>query len=91
MPRKIITGTVVSAKNEKTVTVEVKDFVKHPVYKKTIRRTKKYHAHDEFNVCKAGDVVTIEESRKYSKTKSFVVVKINNQTPEAVASNGGEE
>eukprot|EP00792_Barthelona_sp_PAP020_P000763 TRINITY_DN11283_c0_g1_i1.p1 TRINITY_DN11283_c0_g1~~TRINITY_DN11283_c0_g1_i1.p1 ORF type:complete len:92 (+),score=18.46 TRINITY_DN11283_c0_g1_i1:53-328(+) len=90
MPKKIIQGTVVSNKMDKTVTVEVKDFIMHPVYKKTIKRTKRYHAHDEFNACKMGDTVTIEESKKYSKTKAFVVAKINGQTPEAVDANGGE-
>ncbi|BBE30905.1 30S ribosomal protein S17 [Tepiditoga spiralis] len=90
MPRKVIVGTVISDKMDKTVTVEVKDFVKHPVYKKTIKRTKKYHAHDENNACKMGDIVEIEESRKYSKTTNFVVTKILNETPEAVEENGGE-
>jgi small subunit ribosomal protein S17 len=74
MPKRILQGTVVSDKNEKTVVVRVERRFTHPVLKKTIRRSKKYHAHDEGNVHKVGDVVSIEETRPISKNKRWVVV-----------------
>ncbi|MDP9195529.1 MAG: 30S ribosomal protein S17 [Pseudomonadota bacterium] len=74
MPRRQLTGTVVSDKNDKTVTVLVERRVMHPVYKKFIRQSKKYAAHDEHNRFKTGDVVTICENRPISKTKRWVVV-----------------
>lgn len=74
MPRRVLQGTVVSSKADKTVTVEVSRRVEHPVYKKTINRRKKYHAHDEANACKEGDTVSIMECRPMSKTKSWIVV-----------------
>ena len=61
MPKRILTGTVVSDKNDKTVVVLVERKVKHPLYGKIIRRSKKYHAHDEANTAKAGEVVRIQE------------------------------
>ena len=63
MPKRILTGTVVSDKTDKTVTVLVERKVKHPLYGKIIRRSKKYHAHDEGNEFKPGDTVRIEETR----------------------------
>ena len=69
MPRRVLQGTVVSDANEKTVTVRVERLVSHPVYKKTIRRSKKYAAHDEKNQFKVGDKVQIIESAPISKTK----------------------
>lgn len=74
MPRRVLQGTVVSNKADKTVTVVVERRVSHPIYKKTINRRKKYHAHDELNKCQEGDVVRIEECRPMSKTKSWQVV-----------------
>jgi small subunit ribosomal protein S17 len=74
MPRRVLQGTVVSSKADKTVTVRVDRRVTHPVYKKIISRSKKYHAHDEQNKCKEGDVVSIVECRPISKTKSWQVV-----------------
>ncbi len=67
-------GTVVSSAGDKTVIVRVERRLKHPVYKKFIRRSKKYAAHDPENRCKPGDVVQIRESRPYSKTKTWEVV-----------------
>ena len=76
MPKRILTGTVVSDKTDKTVTVLVERKVKHPLYGKIIRRSKKYHAHDESNEYHPGDVVRIEETRPISKTKTWKVTKL---------------
>jgi small subunit ribosomal protein S17 len=75
MPKRILQGTVVSDKNDKTVVVKVERRYSHPVIKKTIRQSKNYKAHDEKNECKVGDVVFIQESRPISKDKRWVVVK----------------
>jgi len=77
MPRRVLTGRVVSDKTDKTVTVLVERRVMHPLYKKFIRRSKKYAAHDEANLCKEGDVVSIEECRPISRTKTWLVVVRN--------------
>ncbi|MEH6552180.1 MAG: 30S ribosomal protein S17 [Pseudomonadales bacterium] len=74
-----VTGKVVSDKMDKTITVLVERRVKHPVYGKYITRSTKLHAHDETNQCKAGDVVTIQETRPYSKTKTWNLVSIEGQ------------
>ena len=74
MPKRILVGTVVSDKTDKTVTVLVERKVKHPLYGKIIRRSKKYHAHDEGNEFKPGDTVRIEETRPVSKTKTWKVL-----------------
>jgi small subunit ribosomal protein S17 len=74
MPKRILQGVVVSDKNDKTVVVQVERRFTHPVMKKTVRSTKKYHAHDENNVCKAGDMVRIEECAPVSKNKKWVVL-----------------
>ena len=74
MPKRILTGTVTSDKTDKTVTVLVERKVKHPLYGKIIRRSKKYHAHDEANAYHVGDKVRIEETRPISKTKSWQVL-----------------
>jgi small subunit ribosomal protein S17 len=74
MPKRVLQGVVVSDKNDKTVVVEVERRFTHPVLKKTVRRSKKYHAHDETNQYKSGDLVAIEEARPISKQKSWVVV-----------------
>ncbi|AXK38561.1 30S ribosomal protein S17 [Crenobacter cavernae] len=71
-----LTGKVVSDKMDKTVTVLVERKVKHPIYGKVIRRSKKFHAHDESNEYREGDVVVISESRPLSKTKSWVVTAL---------------
>ncbi|WP_142848545.1 30S ribosomal protein S17 [Telmatospirillum sp. J64-1] len=74
MPKRILQGVVVSDKMDKTVVVRVERRVMHPLYKKFIRRSKKYHAHDENNSFKAGDWVRIEECRPISKNKNWVVL-----------------
>lgn len=74
MPKRILTGTVVSDKTDKTVVVKVERKVKHPLYGKIIRRSKKYHAHDEANTWKEGQTVRIEECAPISKLKSWRVV-----------------
>jgi small subunit ribosomal protein S17 len=71
-----MTGTVVSDKMNKTVTVLVERKVKHPLYGKIIRKSKKYHAHDENNEFQAGDTVVIEECRPLSKSKTWKVVRL---------------
>jgi len=74
MPRRIMQGTVVSDKGDKTIIVLVERRVMHPVYKKFIRQSKRYAAHDENNQFKTGDNVSIEESRPISKRKRWVVL-----------------
>jgi small subunit ribosomal protein S17 len=71
-----ITGSVVSDKMDKTITVKVERYVKHPIYGKFIRRSTKVHAHDEANECKTGDIVTVEQCRPLSKSKTWRLVKI---------------
>jgi small subunit ribosomal protein S17 len=74
MPKRVLMGVVVSDKNDKTVVVEVERRYTHPLLKKTVRRSKKFHAHDEANTFKIGDRVSIEESAPISKNKRWVVV-----------------
>ena len=74
--RKTMIGTVVSDKMDKTVVVAVETSVRHPMYKKTVKRTYKLKAHDENNECKAGDKVKVMETRPLSKGKRFRVVEI---------------
>jgi small subunit ribosomal protein S17 len=74
MPKRILQGVVVSDKNDKTIVVEVERRYTHPLLKKTVRRSKKYHAHDEANKFKVGDQVSIEESAPISKKKRWVVL-----------------
>ncbi|CEN55302.1 30S ribosomal protein S17 [Candidatus Methylopumilus turicensis] len=71
-----LSGRVVSDKMDKTVTVLVERKVKHPLIGKVIRRSNKFHAHDETNECKEGDLVVIEETRPLSKTKTWKVSKV---------------
>ena len=71
-----VTGRVVSDKMDKTVTVLVERRVKHPLYGKVVTKSNKYHAHDETNECKKGDLVEIEATRKLSKTKAWRVVRV---------------
>ncbi|MBK6801587.1 30S ribosomal protein S17 [Novosphingobium sp.] len=75
MPKRILIGTVVSDKTDKTVVVKVERKVKHPLYGKIIRRSKKYHAHDEDNSFKIGEIVRIEETRPLSKLKNWKVIE----------------
>ncbi len=75
MPKRILEGVVVSDKNDKTIVVKVERRLRHPVLKKTVRLSKKYHAHDETNVAKVGDVVRIEETRPLSKQKRWTLLE----------------
>ena len=86
MPKRVLTGNVVSDKGDKTVVVLVERKVKHPLYGKIIRRSKKYHAHDEGNEYKAGETVRIEETAPISKLKTWKVIeRVNTHaTPERV-------
>ena len=74
MPKRILSGIICKATNKKTVIVEVERTFKHPIYKKYIKRSKKYHAHDETDTLKIGDKVMIEETRPISKLKTWKVV-----------------
>ena len=73
MPKRILIGTVVSDKTDKTVVVRVERKVKHPMYGKIIRRSKKYHAHDEDNAYRTGETVRIEENRPLARLKTWKV------------------
>ena len=75
MPKRVLQGTVVSDVNEKTVVVRVDRAFTHPVMKKTVRRSKKYHAHDEANSAKVGDNVWIEECPPISKNKRWTLIQ----------------
>lgn len=87
MPKRVLTGVIVSDKTDKTVVVNVERKVKHPLYGKIIRRSKKYHAHDEGNEYREGETVRIEETAPISKLKTWTVVaRVNTHaTPEEVA------
>ncbi|MCC8483042.1 MAG: 30S ribosomal protein S17 [Rickettsia endosymbiont of Labidopullus appendiculatus] len=74
MPKRVLQGVVVSSKTDKTITVKVERRFKHPMYKKIVKVSKKYAAHDPENMYKDGDKVSIVESRPISKTKSWVVL-----------------
>jgi small subunit ribosomal protein S17 len=74
MPKRILSGIVVSSNSNKTITVDVVRRIKHKLYKKIIRQTKKYHAHDENNEFNVGDTVSIIESRPISKLKKWRVI-----------------
>ena len=74
--RKVYVGKVVSAKNEKTITVLVETYRKHPLYGKRVKYSKKFRAHDELNTAKEGDIVEIMETRPLSATKRYRLVKI---------------
>ena len=75
MPKRVLTGVIVSDKGDKTVVVNVERKVKHPLYGKIIRRSKKYHAHDEANAYKTGETVRIEETAPVSKLKTWKVIE----------------
>lgn len=85
MPKRILTGTVVSDKSDKTIVVLVERKVKHALYGKIIRRSKKYHAHDEANEFKAGEIVRIEETSPISKKKNWIVLAREGAAPAAPA------
>ena len=74
MPRRVMQGVIAGRSGDKTVVVNVERLMKHPLYKKTIRRSKRYHAHDEDNTAQLGDVVRIQECRPISKMKRWVVI-----------------
>jgi small subunit ribosomal protein S17 len=74
MPKRVLEGVVVSDKNDKTIVVKVERRLTHPVLKKTVRLSKKYHAHDEKNTAKVGDIVWIEETKPLSKLKRWALV-----------------
>jgi small subunit ribosomal protein S17 len=74
MPRRILQGVVVSDKQDKTVVIKVERRFTHPLLKKTVRRSKKYHAHDETNAHKVGDIVSIEESKPVSRLKRWTII-----------------
>lgn len=76
MPKRILQGVVVSDKQDKTIVVKVERRFTHPLLKKTVRRTKNYHAHDEHNKAKVGDEVRIEKSKPISRLKSWVLVDV---------------
>ncbi len=78
MPKRILSGVICKATNKNTVVVQVERTFKHPIYKKYIKRSKKYHAHDETDAFKVGDKVMIEETRPISKLKTWKV--ISNET-----------
>ena len=75
MPKRILQGVVVSDKGDKTSTVNVERRFTHPMMKKTVRRTKKYHAHDEANSAQVGDIVRIQECRPVSRSKSWMLLE----------------
>ena len=75
MPKRVLQGVVVSDKQEKTVVVKVERRFTHPLLKKTVRRSKNYHAHDETRAFKVGDTVAIEETRPISRLKRWIVVE----------------
>jgi len=79
MPKRILTGTVVSSNTNKTIVVKVTRRVQHKLYKKIISQSKKYHAHDENNTFKVGDNVKIIESKPISKLKSWTVISDNQE------------
>jgi len=76
MPKRVMQGVVVSDKGDKTVVVRVERRVLHPVLKKVVRRSKRFHAHDEANQYKVGDIVRIEECRPISKLKTWMVIGV---------------
>lgn len=79
MPKRILQGVVVSDKGQKTVVVNIERRFQHPVLQKIISRTKRYHAHDEANEFKTGDVVRIEECAPISKTKTWRVIGLGSK------------
>ncbi len=74
MPKRILQGTVISNKADKTISVLVERKIMHPVYKKYIKKTKKYAAHDEKNSCEIGQIVKIQENKPISRTKKWILI-----------------
>ena len=92
MPKRVLTGTIVSDKTDKTVVVRVERRVKHPLYGKIIKRSKKYHAHDEGNEFKEGQIVRIEETRPISKLKTWRVLGLSDSSaPSSAAGDAAAE
>jgi small subunit ribosomal protein S17 len=90
MPKRVLTGTVVSDKGDKTIVVRVERRVKHPLYGKIIRLSKKYHAHDEANAYRQGEQVRIEECAPVSKLKTWTVLeRVSAARAEAIDIDGG--
>ncbi len=83
MPKRLLSGKVVSSKNNKSIVVEVTRRVKHKLYKKIIKRVKRYHAHDEANVYKIGDNVTIQETKPISKMKTWITYNSSSNIKES--------
>ena len=83
MPKRLLSGKVVSSKSNKSIVVEVTRRVKHKLYKKIIKRVKRYYAHDEANAYKIGDNVTIQETKPISKMKSWITYNISSNIKES--------
>ena len=83
MPKRLLSGKVVSSKSNKSIVVEVTRRIKHKLYKKIIKRIKRYHAHDEDNVYKIGDNVTIQETKPISKMKSWITYNSSSNIKES--------
>ena len=83
MPKRLLSGKVVSSKNNKSIVVEVTRRVKHKLYKKIVKRVKRYHAHDKTNVYKIGDNVTIQETKPISKMKSWITYNSSSNIKES--------
>ena len=79
MPKRVLSGTVISSNSNKTIVVKVIRRVKHKLYKKIISRSKKYHAHDENNIYKTGDTVSIMESKPISKLKTWIALEASKE------------
>ena len=91
MPKRVLSGTVVSDKLDKTIVVIVTRQVRHPKYKKIIKRSKKYSVHDEANKHNVGDIVTIQECRPYSKNKKWIVFDSKEKSPASKEQLGNKE
>ena len=74
--RKVLQGEVISSRMHKTITVKVERRVRHPIYERVVKRSKKFHAHDELNQCQIGDIVRIIETRPLSKTKCWRLLEV---------------
>jgi len=85
MAKKTYTGEILSDKMNKTVVVAVTRRFQHPLYKKTVKRTTRFMAHDEGNLCRIGDTVTIVESRPYSRNKRWTVLAVNGRDVKEIA------
>lgn len=90
MPRRVMQGVVVSDKMDKTVVVRIERRVMHPIYKKFVRRSKRYKAHDEVNAFKVGDIVRIRECRPLSRHKCWEVIGNEDLAPAAETKEAGE-